>query len=98
MGIGIFVNPRRACAARVTVVNPRRAKICEDLPETIAFKSYVAKYERKSQYANLPAYPRSAFSTRRTAWARGYSAIINNIQPCPKTMPTDAASPGWSEN
>ena len=27
-------------------------KFCEDLPETTAFKSYAAKHERKSQYAN----------------------------------------------
>ena len=27
-------------------------KICGDLPETTAFKSYAAKHERKSQYAN----------------------------------------------
>ena len=71
-----FINPRRACAARVTVVgsvclshltsrisnravNERaylvaceRQKICGDLPETTAFKSYAAKHKRKSQYAN----------------------------------------------
>ena len=27
-------------------------KICGDLPETTTFKSYTAKHERKSQYAN----------------------------------------------
>ena len=88
----LFINPRRACAARVTVVNPRcacaarvtvvgfvilsvkrdltsrmsnraiseraysvayeRQKICGDFPETIAFKSYAEKHERKSKYAN----------------------------------------------
>ena len=71
------INPRRACAARVTVVvlcvslsvnkspltyeasvRPENAvtysagnegqNICGDLPETTAFKSYAAKYERKS--------------------------------------------------
>ena len=91
------INPRRACAARVTVlgsvcvsvclsvclsvkshltygasVRPENAvtysagnggqKICGDLPETTAFKSYAAKHERKSQYANFQTYPRSAFS------------------------------------
>ena len=40
-----------------------RQKICGDYPETTAFKSYAAKHERKSQYANSQAYPRSAFST-----------------------------------
>ena len=38
-----------------------------DLPETTAFKSYAAKHERKSQYANFPTYPRSAFSAWHTA-------------------------------
>ena len=78
-----IINPRRACAARVTVVgsvclsvclsvkshlsygasvSPENAvtysagnegqKICGDLPEMTAFKSYAAKHERKSQYAN----------------------------------------------
>ena len=76
-----IINPRRACAATVTVVGfsvclsvclshltygasvrPENAvtysagnegqKICGDLPETTAFKSYAAKHERKSQYAN----------------------------------------------
>ena len=28
-------------------------KICGDLPETTVFKSYTAKYERKSEYANF---------------------------------------------
>ena len=37
-------------------------KTCGDLPETTAFKSYAAKHERKSQYANFQTYPRSAFS------------------------------------
>ena len=36
--------------------------ICGDLPETTAFKSYAAKHERKSQYANYSHLPRSAFS------------------------------------
>ena len=84
----LFINPRRACAARVTVlgsvsvcvshltygasVRPENAvtylagnegqKICGDLSKTTAFKSYAAKHERKSQYANFPTYPRSAFS------------------------------------
>ena len=29
-----------------------RQNICGDLPETTAFKSYAAKHERKSQFAN----------------------------------------------
>ena len=86
----MFFNPRRACAARVTVVvlcvclsvkshltygasvRPENAvtysagnegqKICGDLPETTAFKSYAAKHERKSQYANYSDLPMAAFS------------------------------------
>ena len=88
-----LINPRRACAARITVlgsvcvcvclsvkshltygasVRPENAvtysagnegqKICGDLPETTAFKSYATKHERKSQYANYSDLPMSAFS------------------------------------
>ena len=88
-----LINPRRACAARVTVVvlcvcvsvclsvkshltyeasvRPENAvtysagnegrKICGDLPETTAFKSYSAKHERKSQYANYSDSPAVSF-------------------------------------
>ena len=50
----------------------------------IAFKSYAAKHERKSQYANFPTYrcQLSPLDTQRRA--RGYPTIVNNIQPCPK--------------
>ena len=37
-------------------------KICGDLPQTTAFKSYAAKHERKSQYANCSDLLMSAFS------------------------------------
>ena len=59
-------------------------KNCGDLPETTAFKSYAAKHERKSQYANFPTYrcQLSPLDTQRRA--RGYPTIVNNIQPCPK--------------
>ena len=89
----VLFNPRRACAARVTVVvlcvclsvclsvkshltygasvRPENAvtysagnegqKICGDLPETTAFKSYAAKHERKSQYANYSDLPAVSF-------------------------------------
>ena len=88
----MIINPRRACAARVTVlgsvcvsvclsvkshltygasVRPENAvtysagnegqKICGDLPETTAFKSYAAKHERKSQYANYSELPDVSF-------------------------------------
>ena len=36
-------------------------KICGDLPETTAFKSYAAKHERKSQYANYSDLPTVSF-------------------------------------
>ena len=35
--------------------------ICGDLLETTAFKSYAAKYERKSQYANYSDLPAVSF-------------------------------------
>ena len=50
-----------------------KAKASGDLPETTVFKSYAAKDEPKSQYANLPAYPQSAFL-----------GVVNDIQPFPK--------------
>ena len=91
-----FINPRRACAARVTVVGcvcvsvclcvclsvkshltygasirPENAvmylagnegqKICGDLSETAAFKSYAAKHEQRSQYANYFDLPNVSF-------------------------------------
>ena len=36
-------------------------KICGNLPETTAFKSYAAKHERKSQYANYSDLPDVSF-------------------------------------
>ena len=36
-------------------------KICGDLPETTALKSYAAKHERKSQYANFYDLPAVRF-------------------------------------
>ena len=75
----------RAINQHTYLVAYERQKICGDFPETTAFKSYAAKHERKSQYANFPAYPWSGFSpldARRSA--RGYHMIVNNIQPCPK--------------
>ena len=38
-----------------------RQKIFGDLPETTAFKSYAAKHERKSQYANYSDLPAVSF-------------------------------------
>ena len=123
--LGNIINPRRACAARVTVVGsvcvsvkshltygasvrPKNAvtysagnegqKICGDLPETTAFKSYTAKHERKSQYANYSDLPDVRFL--RLTHSEG-PEVTNDCQQhsvLPKTMPTDAASPCWGEN
>ena len=51
----------RAVNERAYLVACERQKICGDLPETTVFKSYAAKHERKSQYANFSDLPRSAF-------------------------------------
>ena len=88
----------RAISEHAYLVAYERQSICGDLPETAAFKSYAAKHERKSQYANLPAYPRSASSTRRTAKRQRLPRDCQRFSVLPKTMPTDAASPCWSES
>ena len=65
----------------------RGTKICGDLSEMTAFKSYVA-----NQYSDLPAV--SFLSAKR-------QRVPNDCQQhsaLPKTMPTDAANPCCSEN
>ena len=57
----------QAINKRAYSVAYERPKICGDLPKKTAFESYAAKHEQKSQYANLPAYPWSAFSAQCTA-------------------------------
>ena len=107
-----FINPRRACAARVTVLGSvgvcvpvkshltsrisnrkpaysvacERQKICGDLPEKTAFKSYAAKHKRKSQCANLPAYSTRGqlFPLNARRSTGGYPTSSKDIQPCPK--------------
>ena len=60
-------------------------KICGDLPETTAFKSYAAKQERRSQYANYSDLPAVRFlRLTHSEASEGYPTIVNNIQPCPK--------------
>ena len=60
-------------------------KICGDLPETTAFKSYAAKQERKSQYANYSDLPAVSFlRLTHSEASEGYPTIVNNTQPCPK--------------
>ena len=67
--------------------------ICGDLPETTAFKSYSAKHERKSQYANYSDSPTVSFLRLTHS-----EAPEGTQRALPKTMPTDAASPCCSEN
>ena len=86
----------RAINDNAYLVAYERQKICGDLLETTAFKRYAAKHDRKSQYANLPAYPRSAFSTRRTAKRQRLPRDCQRHSALSKTMPTDAASLCWS--
>ena len=60
-------------------------KICGDLPETTVFKSYAAKQERRSQYANYSDLPAVSFlRLTHSEASEGYPTIVNNIQPCPK--------------
>ena len=51
----------RAIKEHAYLVAYERQKICGDLPETTAFKSYAAKHERKSQYANYSDLPDVSF-------------------------------------
>ena len=55
---GASVRPKNAVTC--TAGNEGK-KICGDLPETTAFKSYAAKHERKSQYANYSDLPDVSF-------------------------------------
>ena len=60
-------------------------KICGDLAETTAFKSYAAKHERKSQYANYSDLLAVGFLRLTHSEApEVYPTTVNNIQPCPK--------------
>ena len=70
----------------------KRQKFRGDSPEMTAFRSYSAKHERKSQYANLSAYPRSAFPARCRRRRRGLSNDDQEPPALPQTVPTDAAS------
>ena len=51
----------RAMNEHAYLVAYERQKICGDLPETTAFKSYAAKHERKSQYVNWTGLPAVSF-------------------------------------
>ena len=75
----------RSINERAYLLAYERQKICGDLPETTAFKSYAAKHKRKSQYANLPAYlvwcpdPSQKIRARVNACAReGEKGLVNN--------------------
>ena len=50
-----------------------------------AFKSYAAKQERRSQYANYCDLPAVSFlRLTHSEASEGYPTIVNNIQLCPK--------------
>ena len=55
---GAYVRPENAVTYSA---GTEGQKICGDLPETTAFKSYAAKHERKSQYANYSDLPAVSF-------------------------------------
>ena len=92
---GVSVRPENA--ATYSAGNEGQ-KICGDLPETTAFKSYAAKHERKGQLLITPTYPRSTFSASHTAKRQRVPNDCQKHSALPKTMPTEAASPCWSEN
>ena len=75
-------------------------KICGDLPQTTAFKSYAAKHERKSQYANFPDLPAVSFlrltHSETPEGAQRLSTTFSLAQN--DAYSTDAANPYWSEN
>ena len=56
---GASVRPENAVT--FSAVNEGQ-KICGDLPETTALKSYAAKHERKANMLIIPTYSMSAFS------------------------------------
>ena len=68
-------------------------KIFGDLLETTALKSYAAKHERKSQYANCSDLPAVGFSACHTAKRQKVPNDCQQHSVLPKTMPTDGASP-----
>ena len=55
---GVSVHPENAV---IYSAGKEGQKICGDLPETTVFKSYSAKHERKSQYANYSDLPDVSF-------------------------------------
>ena len=74
----------RAINEHAYLVAYERQKICGDLPETTAFKSYAEKHERKNQLLiyRLTRGQLSPLDAQRSV--RGYPGIVNDIQPCPK--------------
>ena len=73
-------------------------KICGDLPETTVFKSYAAKHERKSQYANYSGLPTVSFLRLMYSEAPEGTQRFSTTFSLAQTMPTDVSSPLWSEN
>ena len=77
---GASVRPENAVA--YSADNEGR-KICRDLSETTAVKSYAAKHERKSQYANYSDIPVVSFLRLTHSEAPEGTQRFVNIQPCP---------------
>ena len=73
-------------------------KICGDLPETTAFKSYAAKHGRRSQYANYSDLPAVSFLRLTHSEEQEGTQRLSTAFSLAKTMPTDATSPCWGEN
>ena len=72
-------------------------KVCGDLPETTAFKSYAMKHERKSQYANYSDLPAVSFLRFTHSEAPEGTQRLAKTFSLPKMMSTATASPCWSE-
>ena len=74
----------RAISEHAYLVAYELKKICGDLPETTAFKSYAAKHERKSQLLiyQLTRGQLPPLDAQRNV--RGYPGIVNDFQSCPK--------------
>ena len=69
------ISPMERLFVLKTLSHTQRAtKICGDLPETTAFKSYAT-----NQYCDLPGRGQLSLSE-----VPEYPTIVNNIQPCPK--------------
>ena len=119
----LLVNPRRACAARVTVVGFVCLCVCllshiSPMERLFLMKTRATKVKKivgicvkrlrsrvmprnMSEKANMliiPTYPLSVFSARHTAKRQKVPNDCQQHSALPKTMPTNGATPCWSEN